>query len=271
MRYAYGLLFCPVIAQAGVAYDFAFERIDQSTLASPSAAPAESAALVTRYFVDAGKVRVGAAGAGTVYLLEAGTVYAVDDASRSVRVMKHATTSQIAAHYLESVRQLEQAAAAAPPEERAEAERKASDAKAASDRMLQPAPHEYAMTVRFESVDGHACRIWEESEGGAKRLEICVAPTAAIPGGADIVEGMKIMSAYRQGARWALGVDFGLLDWWPDIVHLGGVPLLIREFKYESLISQATLTSIRPGPQSPSLWDLPHAYRTEESSVYSDW
>ena len=65
-------------------------------------------------------------------------------------------------------------------------------------------------------------------------------------------------------------MDFGPFDWWPDIVHLGGVPLLIREFKFDSLVREATLVSIRPGAQSASLWALPQAYRTEESPGYAD-
>ena len=197
---------------------------------------------VTRYFIESGKVRVGAADAKTVYLFKNQTVYILDDASRSMRVLNHATLSQVIAHYADAVRQLQDAAAAAAPEDRAAAERKASDSKQASERLLESAPRAYAMTVRFESVDGHSCRIWEEREGEEKRLELCVAPAGAVPGGPDILEGMHVLSAFRQGGKWALGVDFGLSDWWPDIVHLGGVPLKIRVFKYDSLTREVTLT-----------------------------
>ncbi len=268
MRYAFALLFCPVIAAAGVTYDFSVQEIDQTNMSTASSgAPAP---LVTRYFVDHGKVRVGAAGAKTVYLFEDQTLYAIDDASRSIRVLKHATLSQIAAHHADAVSRLEDAAAAAPPQERAEAERKAADLKAASERLIESVPREYAMTVRFESVDGHACRIWEEREGGVKRLEFCVAPTASVPGGAELLSGMNVMSAFREGGRRALGVDFGLSDWRPDLLHLGGVPLEIREFKYGSLVREVTLTSIRPGDPGASLWALPDGYRLEEDPGYSE-
>lgn len=269
MRYAFALLFCPVIANAGVVYDFGVQEVDQSNLAPVSSGVPASA--VTRYFVESGKVRVGAAGAKTVYLFKDQTVYVVDDASRSIRVLKHATLSQVIAHYADAVRQLQEAAAAAAPEDRAAAERKASDLKQASARLLESAPRVYAMTVRFESVDGHSCRIWEESESDEKRMELCVAPAAAVPGGSDILDGMHVLSAFRQGGKWALGVDFGLSDWWPDIVHLGGVPLKIREFKYGSLIREMTLTSIHPGNPSASLWDLPDGYKVEEGPQYSEW
>jgi hypothetical protein len=271
LRYAFALLFCPVAANAGVAYDFNVQAVDQSTLASVSTRASAPAPIVTRYMVDNGRVRVGAAGAKTVYLFEDRTVYVIDDASRSVRVLKHATLSDVTAHYADAVRQLQEAAANAAPEDRAEAERKAADLKAASDRLLRAVPRKYSMTSRIESVDGHACRIWEEREGDEKRSELCVASTPALPGGADILSGMKTLSEFRQGSKWALGVDFGLSDWWPDVAHLGGVPLLVREFKYDSLISEITLTSVRPGIQSASSWDLPAGYPLQEGTDYAAW
>jgi hypothetical protein len=269
LRYAFALLFCPVIANAGVVYDFGVQEVDQSNIAPAS--PGAPAAAVTRYFVEGGKVRVGAVGAKTVYLFKDQTVYVVDDASRSMRVLKHTTLSQVIAHYADAVRQLQEAAAAAAPEDRAAAERKAADLKQASARLLESAPRVYAMTIRFESVDGRSCRIWEEREGDDKRMELCVAPVSAVPGGADILDGMHVLSAFRQGGRWALGVDFGLSDWWPDIVHLGGVPLEIREFKYGSLIRETTITSIHSGDPSASLWELPQGYKVEEGPQYSQW
>jgi hypothetical protein len=82
---------------------------------------------------------------------------------------------------------------------------------------------------------------------------------------------MRVLSAFRQGGKWALGVDFGLSDWWPDIVHLGGVPLKIRVFKYDSLTREVTLTSIHPDNPGASLWDVPEGYKVEEGPQYSEW
>jgi hypothetical protein len=271
LRYAFALLFCPVAANAGVAYDLNVQAVDQSSMASASPGASAPAPIVLRCLVENGRVRVDAAGAKTVYLFEDRTVYVIDDASRSVRVLKHATLSDVTAHYADAVRQLQEAAANAAPEDRAEAERKAADLKAASDRLLQPVARKYTMTARIESVDGHACRIWEERERDEKRSEFCVAPTAALPGGADILGGMQTLSEFRQGSKWALGVDFGLSDWWPDVAHLGGVPLLVREFKYDSLISEITLTSVRLGIQNASSWNLPADYPLQESNDYAAW
>ena len=90
------------------------------------------------YFVEDGKVRIGGALAKRVFIFKDRTIDVIDNASRTVRVLKRATLSEVAAHYAEVVKQLEETAAAAPPDERAEAQRKAatdarsqrSDAKA---------------------------------------------------------------------------------------------------------------------------------------------
>jgi hypothetical protein len=143
--------------------------------------------------------------------------------------------------------------------------------KAVSDRLLQPVPRDYRITTRFESADGRACRIWEERENGTKRLELCVAPPASVQGGADIMGGMKTLSQFRQGSNFAFGVDFGLSEWWPDIARLGGVPLLIREYKYDSVVSEILLTAIRQGVPKASLLDLPDGYQVQDGPDYAQW
>jgi hypothetical protein len=264
------LLVSPLLANAGVLYDLTVHPVDQNfTAVSPTAGT--SAPVVSQYYVEDGKVRAGGTDARTAYVFKDRTVYVIDNHSRSVRVFKHATLSQVAAHYAEAVKQLEDAAANAPPEDRAEAQRKAADMKAASDRLRKPVPREYRMTARFESVDGHSCRIWEESENAAKRLELCVAPVATVPGGAEILEGMKALSQFRRGSSFALGVDFGLSEWWSDVAGLAGVPLLIREFKYDTVITEVTLTAMRPGVPTASLLDMPDGYQVQDGPDYAQW
>jgi hypothetical protein len=268
LRQVFVLLLAPALANAGVSYDVAVRPVDQTNIAfaAPTYTP-----VVTQYFVEDGKVRVGGSNAKSIYVFKDRTMYVIDNPSRTVHVLKHATLSQVVAHYADAVKQLEDAAAGAPPNERAEAEQKAADMKIVSDRLRQPVPREYRVTVRFESVDGRACRIWEERENGAKRLELCVAPAATMPGGAEILSGMKTLSQFRQGSNFAFGVELGLSEWWPDIAKLGGVPLLVREYKYDSVISEVMLTAIRQAVPSASLLDLPDGYQMQEGPDYAQW
>jgi hypothetical protein len=258
------------VAQAGVLYDVEVRPLDQTNLA-PSSPGAAAPAVVTQYFAEGGKVRIGGPNAKMVYLFMDGLMLAIDHTARAVHVLKHATLTQVAQHYADAVKQLETAAATAPADQRADAQSKAESMKAVSDRLLQPVTRDYRVTARFESADGRACRIWEEREGGAKRLELCIAPTASVPGGADILGGMKTLSQFRQGASFAFAVDFGLSAWWPDIDRLGGVPLLIREYKYDSVVSEVLLTAIRPGVPRAALLDVPESYAEQEGPDYTQW
>ncbi len=271
MRLFIALLLTPLLANAGVMYEVAIRPVDQSNLAPVGPGSPAAGAVVTQYFVEDGKVRIGGPKAKTVYLFMDRTMYVIDNTARAVHVLQHATLSQWAAHYADAVRQLQAAAAAAPPEERAEAERKAADMKEVSERLWQPVPRDFHVTVRFESVDGRACRIWEEREKDAKRLELCIAPPAMVPGGADILAGFKTLSQFRQGSDFAFGIDFGLSDWWPDFATLGGVPILIREYKYDSEISETMLSAVRPGVAAGSQFDLPDGYQVKDGPEYAQW
>jgi len=270
LRKIFALLLSPVFANAGIVYDMTVRPIDQSDigLASPNG---PALPLVTHYFVEDEKVRVGGDDAKTVYIFKDQTMYVIDNTSRTVHVLKHQTLSQTAAHYADAVKQLEAAAASASPENRAEAQKKAADMKEVSDRLRRPVPHNYRVTVRVESVDGHACRVWEERERDDKRLELCVALVTAVSGGAEILSGMKTLSRFRQGSNFGLGVDFGLSEWWPDIATIGGVPVLIREYKYGSGISEVTLTAVRVRARDAALFDLPGGYQVQEGPDYAQW
>ena len=271
MKQLIALLLTPVLGHAGVVYDMAVRPLDQSNIAGQAPDSPAAGAVVTRYFVDGGQVRVGGPDAKTFYVFKDRTMEVIDNPARAVHVLKHATLGQVAAHYTDSVKQLENAAATAPSDTRAQAEQKAADMKAASDRLLQRVARDYRVTVRFESVDGHACRIWEEREQEAKRMELCVAPLAAVPGGAEILSGMKTLSQFRQGADFAFGVEFGLSEWWADFATLGGVPLLVREYRYDSVVSEVMLTGMRQSALSASLFAAPDGYTVQDGPDYAMW
>jgi hypothetical protein len=268
VRQVLALVLMPVMACAGTRYDVSTRPIEPLANADVSAPPAP---IATPYFVQDGSVRIGGASAKTVYLFKDRTAYVIDNPSHTVSVLKHATLAQVTAHYDEVLKQLEDAAAAATPDKRTEAERLAADMKRVSERLREPVLREYRVTVRFETVDGHSCRIWEERERDAKRLEVCMAPVATVTGGVDILAGMKELSQFQHGSNFAFGVDFGLAEWWSDIARLGGVPLLVREFKYDLPVSEVTLTAMHQGGPVELSFDMPPGYRMQDGPDYSQW
>ena len=261
----------PALASAGVAYDLAVTPIDPSFAAPVSSGAPPLPARVMHYLVQDGKVRIGGTEAKTVYLFMDLTLYVIDNPARVVHVLQHATVNGVLAHYADTVKALNAAAATAPVEEREAALRKAADMKSISERMQEQVAREYRVTVRSESVDGHACRIWEERERDVRRLELCVVPSASLPDGAEILHGMKTLSQFRRGSELAFGVDFGLADWWPDIPHLGGVPVLIREFKFDSLVSEVKVQAIHAEAPAATAWVMPEGYRLQDGPDYAQW
>jgi len=248
------LLLVPELAHAGATY-----TVTRTDLTRPATPPT-----VTEYFVQNGSVRISAVHATPDYIFKGGAIYVIDNTKRSAQVFTHATLDQVAATEAQAAKRLQDAAAQAPPGQRAMAEKMASATAAAIERQQHLVRPEYQITDRSESVGGHTCRIWEERESGAKRLEFCVAASASVAGERDILDGMKALCQYYQGSLFALGVEFGMTNPWPDIEKWKGVPLLVREFKDGRAVTEITLTAMRQSAVPASLLDVPPDYQIHD-------
>jgi hypothetical protein len=140
--------------------------------------------------------------------------------------------------------------------------------KAATQSQQHSLPADYAVTDRSESVDGRACRVWEEREGGATRVEFCVTSTQSVPGGPEILAGIKALCQYYHGSLFALGVEFGMRNPWPAIEKFHGVPILIREFRGGRAVTETRLSHMRPGLSPGSFLDVPAGYPVHARPVH---
>jgi hypothetical protein len=245
-------------AHAGVVYELGYR-----SLAQPPSAP-----FAAHYVIQDDKVRVAGSDGTLVFIFKDQTIYILDNTSRTVTTRKHATLDEIAALSAGTLKKLQDAVATAPPDKRAMLEQSARDMQELNERQSRPIPRDYRMTNRSESVDGHSCRIWEEHERGAKRLEFCVAAVTTLPGGADLLAGMKTLSQYWQGSMMALGVQYGPGPWWSEIQGLGGVPILMREFKGDTVVGETMLTGIHVEAPAASIFDLPEGYSMQDSTTH---
>jgi len=259
------LAWCPLTASAGTSY-----LVTNKILSAPhaSTSPRHASSSVAQYFVEDGAVRAAGLDERTVYLFKDTRAFVIDTASKVIQVVTSATVSQVQQRMDERVSYVKDAAAKLPPDKRAVMDKMAADMQALNDSRRSAVARDYHLTDRSESVDGHACRVWEVQEWQAKRFEICVARKPAIPGSADILNGMQKLSGYWQGSIFALGVKLGNAGWWPQIAALDGLPILIREFKDGSAVAETTLTSIGSGVDAASMLDLPDEYsRTEVAFI----
>jgi hypothetical protein len=254
MRLIFGLALISGAAHAGVVYDLEEHSVNGGVTPPPE---------LLQFTVQDDKVRVVAFD-GTITIVRDQTIYQINSPSRSVEAIKYATLSQLTARYANMGKQFEDALATASPDQRAWLEDMAREMKEEIERISQPMPRKYQITDRSESVDGHECRIWEERENGTKRLELCVASLTTTPGGAEILGGMKSLSQYWHGSPIALAAELGPGPWWTGIETLGGVPILIREFKDDAPIREAQLTAIHVEVPAASLFELPDGYSVHE-------
>jgi len=253
LRYSFLVLLVPVVTEGGVSYDLTSRPL-----------PGSAAPTVVRYFVEQGIVRVGAPEAPRVELFKDGAIYFIDNSSKSVTVLRNATLARVQQGLAEQVKKMEDMASQAPPDERAKAEEAATVVREIYKRQRAGVPREFRITTRTETAASGTCRIWEMFEQGIKRLELCVAPTQAITGGEDILLGMKILCGYLHGSAFALGAEFGTVDIWPRIEALGGLPVMVREFKEGVAVSETTVTGERQIPTSPQLFEVPADYLRKE-------
>jgi virulence-associated protein VagC len=213
---------------------------------------------VQKYYVNDKEVRLGAT--QPVRLFKEGTLYVLTPATRSVQEFKDFTVAQLQKKMDDAAANMASVAAKAPPERRAITQGVAAMIKQDAEHQRQLRPPEFQLIDRSESVGGYRCRIWESVKGGAKSLELCVAPTATIPGGAQVLKGMEAMLGYVFGGQFALGVEFGPVDSWPAIKALGGVPILVRQFSDGQVAMEFELTNMRERTLSASLFQVPPGY-----------
>lgn len=247
-----------------VVYDVAIKNVDKS-------ADPDAPSTVMRFVVDAGKVRIGGATAKRVYIFKDRVMYVIDNTDSSVHTLRHATVADFTAHYADVLKQLESSAGRAAPADKADADAKVANTKVALQRQQDTVTRNYHLTDVTETIDGHSCRVWEERENDIKHFEFCVVPSAALPGAAQILEGIRTLSEFREGSKFALGIDFGNGAWWSDVFRFGGVPVQIREYRYELPANEITLTAVHTGVPAAGAFDLPTAYRAEDGPDYSSW
>ncbi len=255
MRCALCLLFMlPLLARGGTPY----------VLINKSLSAHAKSASYAQYYVSDGKLRAASFDSRLVYLFMGARLYVIDNGTKSIQVVTSALVDQGAARMDDRVKLIMDAAAKLPPDRRAVMERLAADMKTINDDRRMPVPRTYRVTDRSETVDGRGCRIWEGFEREMKRFEICVAPVAQIPGGTEILAGMKLLSTYWQGSIFALGVSLGNAGWWAGVESLGGLPILVREFKNGDAVSETTLAAIGDGVPNAPMFDLPAGYAVSE-------
>jgi len=247
------MMLVPSVVGAGTSFDMTARDLTYPTM-EPS---------ISHHFVQNGQTRIETAD-GVAALFRNQSIITIDSKSRTFRINNGVTREQILARMVAQVDALRRKAATLPADQRAKMEQQAAYLE---NRRLETAntiPREYTVTLRSEVVDGHECRIWRETENGAMRLELCVVPVGELPGGDEILAGMKTLSDYPAfGSVAAVGVELGYGEWWPGIESLVGLPLLVREFEHGDAAFEFTITNVHSDVPVGTRFDIPKGYQRQ--------
>jgi hypothetical protein len=253
------LLLASGAAHAGVSY-----TIIRRDLTAPIAVKPTT----TAYFARNSEVRVGGLQASRIILYKGGNIYSIDNRAHAVHVLKQATLENVREKTQQSMREMQQKLRALPstasPAQRTMAQRLSEQTQGITERMLKPVTLQFQETNRSEKVDSGTCRIWDETENGAKHLEVCVTPIDRVSGGQELFEALGNLCHYYTGSMAALGIGFGLTDPWPAFSKLKGLPVRIRVFEKGRAVSQTDLTAIHEAAVPASLFVVPPAYKVDD-------
>ena len=168
------------------------------------------------------------------------TMYVLDHNDRTYAVMDEATMRRLGGQMAQARQQMEAQMAKLPPEQRAMMQRAMAGMQ--GQGAAQAPRTEYRRTARGEAAAGIACKVWEGYEAGKKTEEVCVAAASSIPGGAEMLAGMKKMGERMSKIMQSMGGSgIAVQQMWNELSTLNGVPIIQRDFEGGRVTSTSTL------------------------------
>ena len=193
-------------------------------------------------------------------ILTAKAMYVVDHKERTYTVMDDAMLRRIGGQMAQARQQMEAQMANLPPEQRAMMQRAMSGM---TGQQAGAAAHtEYRRTARTEAAAGVACKVWEGYAAGKKTEEVCIAAASAIPGGNELLAGMKQLGERIARMTQSMGFSGNAMQQvWSALNTLGGLPIIQRDYEGGRVRSTSTLKAVRSEAVPASSFAPPAGYR----------
>ena len=209
--------------------------------------------------------------AGLIFDAGKGELIVLDHADMKFYVMTREQMDAMAVQVSDAMRQMEEALAAMPPEQRAIAE------QMMKGRMPQQAPTEagpastISKTGSSGSVAGLDCDNYEVSEAGRKIRDMCVAPWDEIDGGRESTDAMMAIADFFSGIRDAVTAAGGMTaldhqqEMFAHMKDLNGFPVSSKSFDDAgALTSESRLISSESVDLVPGDFAPPAGFKEQE-------
>lgn len=215
---------------------------------------------VAKLWVEGKRLRTQADADGRYAIFKEDALYVVDPAKKSYTVMDRAALAQLSERMAGLRAQLQSRLAALPPDQRAQIEKMMGPAAGGAAPAIAQSVQQ---TSRTDSAAGISCTVWEVTEANVKVRELCVAPAASVPGGADLMAMMKTFVASIKQVMGSFGSMAGndlLSQTWSNFTAIDGLPLITRTFAGGVATEESKLTSIRTESIPASTFEVPADY-----------
>ncbi len=210
----------------------------------------------------------GTESGGMIYRGDTGEMIALDHGEKSYYVFDEASMQQMGERLSDAMKQMEEALASMPPEQRAMAEKMMKQHMPQAMQQPERTPATLHETGREDTISGYDCDYYEVRRDDRKIREMCVTPWDEIPGGRDIAGGMLDMADFFERLAATLSKETGIVgmgdqqEIFAHLKELDGYPVLTREFDEAGAVtSESVLTSATTANVDPETFAPPPGYR----------
>jgi hypothetical protein len=206
---------------------------------------------------------------GMIYNAERQEMIAIDHGAQEYYVIDQAMMNQMASQVSEAMKQMQEALAAMPPEQRALAE------QMMKQQMPQPqveagVPVELKKTGKSDSLAGYDCDYYDVMQEGRRIREICMTGWDDIEEGREVAAAMMELAGFFESMRKAFAGagGMGVMDRQQEMFtymrDLNGYPILARDYDATgALKTESKLRSAGHVDLSAALFEPPESYRQQ--------
>jgi hypothetical protein len=192
------------------------------------------------------------------------TIYAISHKDKTYIAMDRASMKRMADQINPHLKMLQEQMKNMSPEQRAQMEKMLGRSLPGADG---EAKQEIKRTSRTDKINGYSCTFVEVRENAVLTDEMCVAPSSALKGSAELMASAKKMTAMMQemmasmDAPWLKQMAQKQVQ---NFEQLGGIPVLSRHFVDGKPQSETTVNNISSEAVAATLFEIPAGYTKKD-------
>lgn len=202
-----------------------------------------------------------------IYKSKEETIYMVDDSQKQFTVMDKESIEQIGAQMGDAMKQMEEALAQMPEEQR-EMARNMMKGKmpAASAATPRPKP-EIKKTGEKKTISGKPCHRYDVTKDGVKTTEIWATSWDESDVSKEDFEIFTKMTHFMQdimSANEFFANSMAQNEFFVGLEEIDGFPILTRDFKDGEVTDETVLKSVEKKSLAPSVFTVPEGYERSD-------